>query len=346
MTWITDLQSFLYNELLPLAEPDAQRRIKLIDSESMREWQNAFTDKSYDPNLGFNYEVLEKIGDAAVKLTFNRYLLQLFPDIDQMELSEMTAYYLSKEQLADISKSLRLGDYARTRLPKDTHLYEDILEAVFGALITVGDRAFQVGVGYILIYNLTVGIWNKRKLSLSVATGMPKTQVKEIFEKLRWSKPFEVWNDPVLEIKTPREARQEASLLGKKLPSVLAVAEGDTKVVASGVAYKEALDTLIRNGITQEYASEQRDQMEYGIPEIRSLWPALHKKLESEGFVTAAFTNPRTTATTTYVQLLGIKANHHRTVLATASVKGIRRNHLTEGKVDAIKRYLNGSKSP
>lgn len=343
MSWIADLQQFLYTKLLPLAEPDDERRVKLVDQEGMIVWQTAFTDKSFDPNYGFNYEVIEKIGDAAIKLVFNRYLLVRFPDIDQLELSELSAFYLSKSELADIGNKLGVGHYARTNLDKNTHLIEDIVESIFGALMTVGDRAFQVGVGYILCYNLAVNIWNSRQLSLNVAVGMPKTQIKQLFEKLRWGPVSESWEDPTFKVMSTPEARQQMERVGIELPLVLGIGRGNTKVIASNAAYQVSLETLNKLGITQQYANEQRDKLEYEIPAIKSLLPVLENKLTAQGYESSMFSVPRTTADRMYVQLLGVRPDGYKQVLSTVMITGIslKRTNLTDGKIQAIKDYIS-----
>jgi len=343
MSWITELQLFIYTKLLPLAEPDDERRVKLVDQSSMAIWQAAFTDKSYDPNYGFNYEVLEKIGDAAIKLVFNRYLLVRFPDIDQLELSELSAFYLSKTELADIGNKLGVGHYARTNLDKNTHLIEDIVESIFGALMIIGDQAFQVGVGYILCYNLAVNIWNNRPISLDVSAGMPKTQIKQVFEKLRWGPVSESWEEPIFKVMSTPEARQQMEKVGIKLPEVLGVGQGNTKVIASNAAYQVALKTLNELGITQQYANEQRDKLEHEIPTIKSLLPLLQNKLAAQGYASYMFSIPRTTADRIYVQLLGVKPNGYKQVLSTVMITGtsIKRANLTDGKIQAIKDYID-----
>ena len=343
MSWITDLQQFLYTELLPLAEPNDDRRVKLVAQNGMEMWQAAFTDKSYDPNYGFNYEVLEKIGDAAIKLVFNRYLLVRFPDIDQLELSELSAFYLSKTELASIGNKLGVGHYARTNLDKNTHLIEDIVESIFGALMIVGDQAFQVGVGYILCYNLAVNIWNNRALSLEVAAGMPKTQVKELFEKLRWGPVSESWEDPIFKVMSTSEARQQMEKVGIKLPVVLGVGQGNIKVIASNAAYQVALTNLNKLGITQQYADEQRDKLEHEIPAIKSLLPVLQKKLVVQGYDSYVFSIPRTAVDRMYVQLLGVRPDGYKQVLSTVMITGksLKRANLTDGKIQAIKDYID-----
>jgi dsRNA-specific ribonuclease len=342
--WIQELQAYLYNDVLPLAEPDKDRRVKLVDADAMKVWQAAFTDKSYNPNYGFNYEVLEKIGDASLKLAFNRYLLVRFPDIDQLELSEMTSFYLSKAELSDVGIKLKVGEYARTLLDKNANLYEDIVEAIFGALMEVGDKAYQVGVGYILCYNLVVNIWNDRSLTLSVASGMPKTQIKQIFEKLRWGAVGESWDTPTFKVLANKEAVNQLRAIGINIPTVLGTAQGATKAIASALAYKKALEKLERFGITQAWANQQRDILEFSAPGVRELLGPFEKKYRNEGFVGAAFSVVRTTSTHTYLQLLGIAPNGMRTVLATVGVPGTtdKRPNLTEGKIVAIKDYLNG----
>lgn len=191
-TWENGLKNFLYNQILPMAEPDPGRRRKLVDKclhknfDPMTKWKIAFTHESYNPNVGENYEELENYGDTVMKKIFTKYLMQKYPGINRAELSEMSHHYMSKPLQSPIALELGLHDWVRTPIDKNTHLFEDLLESFFGALSEVGDQVFAVGAGDSLCTTLLVNIYKDKQLDLNVLKGHAKTQVKNIFEKLNW----------------------------------------------------------------------------------------------------------------------------------------------------------------
>ena len=157
--WINQLQQMIYTKIAPLAIPDndTKRRIQLVNQEAMMIWVRAFTHKSFDPNAENNYELLEHLGDKAIGLAFDQYLINKFPAteneaaITESESSELITSYMSKQNQAEMSANLGLDNWVRTLFDKSMHVREDIFESMFGALIQIGDRVMGKGVGYVSV---------------------------------------------------------------------------------------------------------------------------------------------------------------------------------------------------
>ena len=94
--WERDLKDFIDRTLEPIISDSRERR-KYTDSKAMRVWENAFTHPSFDPRRDRNYEVLEFMGDRALKYAFNKYLLRLDPDLDQGNLTTLDNNYMTKK---------------------------------------------------------------------------------------------------------------------------------------------------------------------------------------------------------------------------------------------------------
>lgn len=339
--WLQRLQAYVYTTITPLVEQDENKRQTLVSERAMVIWAAAFTDKSYNPNYGYNYEILEKIGDSALKLTFSRLLQVRFPNISESQISELASYYLSKIELSKISKSLGISDYVRTLLDKNINMFEDVLEAIYGALMEIGDKIYQVGVGYILCYNLTLSLWGNRKISMSVAEGDAKTQVTQIFQRLRWGKPGEENTQDIFKVLATEEAIKGVKSLGKTLPRVLGYGKNQTKDVRTKIAYKNALRTLNNLGITLEWAIKQRQLLDYSKPDLKELLDKLEKKSSEEGYKETMFDTIKKTHTHIFIQLLGIRDNGYKQNLATVSIPTAgRKVDINEAKINAIKAYL------
>jgi ribonuclease III len=58
-----------------------------------------------------NYERLEYLGDAVLKLVVSEYLFDRFPDYREGELTKIRAVVVSDAKLAEVAKAISLGDY-------------------------------------------------------------------------------------------------------------------------------------------------------------------------------------------------------------------------------------------
>lgn len=58
-----------------------------------------------------NYERLEYLGDAVLKLVVSEYLFERFPEYREGELTKIRAVVVSDAKLAEIAKAIGLGEY-------------------------------------------------------------------------------------------------------------------------------------------------------------------------------------------------------------------------------------------
>lgn len=346
-SWANGLRKFLYSNVVPLVEPNQTLRQRLVDLPAMKIWAVAFTHQSYNPNTAENYESLEKIGDAFMKAAFNEYLERRYPGVTQLELSELIAHYLSKPELAKISLQLGLDKWVRTNIEKDTHMFEDLLEATFGALSKIGNN-LQHGVGYILCYNLIVNLFNPINIDLGVSIGKPKTQLKQLFEKMHWG-PVDEYSSlkgelVEFEVYLTETAMNNIQELGIGLDPLLGIGTGRTKTLAEITAYENALQTLNRVGITQDWADSQRKRSDFESPELAVYYSDALAKLRRQGFESMYFFLPKTNNRVCYVQLIGVDSNGRKQVLVTSSIETTpnSRCSASEGKKQALIRYING----
>lgn len=333
---ITDpLSRFLY-KLLEGATNDPEVRQELVGPEAMKTWVIAFTHESHNPNLGQNYEELEKLGDTVSKTAFIDYLRENYDHINKCHLSEFQNYYMSKPQQAALAVKLGLHTWIKTPLDKNTHIYEDILESFFGALFDIGNKIFGRGVGYTLCYNLTDYIYTKYPIEMSVIVGHAKTQIKEICDKLKWGKVTETWiQNPSgtggkMTITLPRKALKDFPKLSLTIASV----EGTTKKVASEIAYAKGVEILSKYGITPDYARQKGDEnreAETATEEYRLAF----EKMKKAGYVKMNLKVSRIGQTGCYIQLIGQKPDGYLEVLGTES-----QMRVDEGKKELLRKYL------
>lgn len=162
------IKDFIYKLL-----PNEDANFFVIDS-SMLIFVQAFTHSSFDNE--YNYERLEKIGDAYLSSAFYKMIFDYFPEIyTEEDLSGTGQKYLDKEFLAKLSDEYGLSNL----IIKDTtikfndieikSMKEDVFEAFICALSTIGDRIIDC-YGYKIIYEI-VKIIFKDKIDINVVLG-------------------------------------------------------------------------------------------------------------------------------------------------------------------------------
>jgi len=321
LQWLKSLQSYLYREILSRVEPDQQRRLRLVDQAAMNIWAAAFTDESFAPNIGENYEELEQLGDAVLSTVFIRYLLSKYPGITRKQISGLEAGYMTKMVQQSLAAELHLNDHVRTIIGVNVHMMEDLFESLFGALYVVGDQAFGKGAGDAYCWNLLVSILANHTIDFNLTLGHPRTRVKELFEKLGAGQPEERWREANGSFTITLRQGQFEIFRRHNLPiqsRVLAEVRGTTRKNASTHAYEEALRRLNEIGATRSWAEQINARDVFSDPDLAPYYPQARERAREEGYTDMIFIIPRSGENENYVQLIGIDPGGKRHVLATA----------------------------
>jgi len=330
-TWLLGLQEFLYNEVLPLADSNGKTRLQLVDQEAMHIWETAFTHISINSNLGYNYEELEKLGDAVMGELYITYIYRTVKNINKSDLSELKSYYVSKEIQGTLSKKLKLQEWLRTKVNKTNNILEDLLEAFFGALKLIGDQKFGIGVGYILTFNLLVNLYKDVPIDYDILKGSFKNQVKTITDKMGWIRnrndrdPLEEeWiqdNEPgsksgTLILRLPQPIINYLDKISsiKLHNNIIACVKSKSKNVAIAPAYKIALQNLASLGITRELANSQ--QTEKLFNSINSEYSnKVLENLKKQGYTFKEIKLAQSGNNGSHVQLIGVDKNNIEKIL-------------------------------
>ena len=336
--WLTDLQDFLYNsEFLKAAEPDDQRRTVLVSPEAMQIWQVAFTAESFNPNIGYNYEELEKLGDAVIKSSFTVYLLAKFPgQLDKQQLSDLGQAYLKKPEQSKISIRYGLDQWVLTAFDVSMHVQEDIMEAVAGALFTIGDRFVQFGAGSVLVLNFVSAVFDQINISTSISSQHPKTRLKDMFQKMGWTEEnineIETWQTSgeiedaavesirgIMVLKWPPRAIEDLKYYGIRVPDeIITSISANSKKASIYPAYTDALKRLKSLGITPSWVNEIQTKRVWADPDLAKYYPTALAKARKQGYVDINLKLPRRGTRGNYAQLIGITADGTLAVLSTA----------------------------
>jgi len=319
--WKEQVIQFVKSVLLRF-EKDESKVDKIVENEDI--WYVAFTHKSYNPNPGENYEELEKVGDAAASLAFIEYIYNRFEGVTASEIGEYKAHYLSKTEQATISINLGIPRFIRTPLDKNIHIFEDVLEAFFGALLLSGNDV-RPGLGYVLCYNLTIHLYDSTEFEEDVTLGKSKTQLKELFESIKFKQPEIIFeqdkNSPsgVARIAFWEDDFQTLKENGINFESkVLGQSRGNTKKVAVNKASKIFMDNLAAVRETPKWIRFEKSRKKVD-PELVELLNQCNIIARKQGYEEVFLSHASTGTKGVYIQLLARDKDGHLSILDTMS---------------------------
>lgn len=107
--------------------------------------QRALTHRSY--STGHN-ERLEFLGDSVLNCVVAKYLFQIFPEVNEGDLSRLRSNLVNQQTLALLAHQLNLGDYLylgegelKSAGASRPSILADAVEAIFGAVLLDADFA-------------------------------------------------------------------------------------------------------------------------------------------------------------------------------------------------------------
>ncbi|MBT8764206.1 ribonuclease III [Desulfohalobiaceae bacterium Ax17] len=152
----------------------------------------ALTHSSFANEHGLeNNERLEFLGDAVLELCISKALYEQFPTASEGELTKARASMVNEVSLAQVARSLKLGQYILLGKGEEMQggkdrdsVLSDTLEAIFGAIFLDGGYE-QVKTSINKIFS---PFWPK-KISLKKITKDYKTRLQELTQKIFKQRP-------------------------------------------------------------------------------------------------------------------------------------------------------------
>lgn len=347
--WFEGLLYFLYTNILPQTLSSSTANIgetleKLVSEKTYPIWTACFTHPTFNPNPDSNYDTLEKIGDAVMKLTFLDFQLNLNPTLDQESLSQIVTRYLAKPEQRKKSDQLGLRNWVRIVKEIDYSTSEDLLESMFGAIFRVGKIVLGKADGYSLCNNLIINLYKDEKIEIRKD---PISKIKEIFEKMHWSeeeqfKPAELGSalsvaggDWEITLRlTPKARNYLINVAHKEIRTdIIANHRGSQKGNVQNEAYTIALETLEREyGVTSEWAVMKSEE-----EEAKLFTAGSRQRQHSEGYVSIYFGKQIKGKTDQLLQLIGEDAKGRKRVILTVTAP--KEANLWEIKKFAVELY-------
>ncbi len=277
--------------------------IRLLESEPMAKWLQAFTHVSYDPSRNRNYDLLEIIGDRATEYIFSKLLIDLMrkEEIELPDANKITQYkkeYMSETWQKLAGQNLGFKDWIRIREPFNNKLFEDILESFIGALSECGDIIRGNGYGINLCSKFIDMITRNIKFDRSLTFGDPKTQVNQRFERafggnfqknaIEDINPIGSAPNIIVNVKLTLLAKSALEAEKFTIPEnrIISIGKGTNLTDATKNAYEEANKFLDKIGFTNEKSIEMKEIRNW--TDIERVNPVIYNqaksKLKREGY--------------------------------------------------------------
>ncbi len=205
----------------------------------------ALTHKSYHnenlkKSIG-NNERLEFLGDAVLDLVLSDYLMRMFLEVDEGDLSKLRASLVNEQALFEIAEELEVSEFLKlgkgesgsggTKKPR---LLASALEALLGAVFIDG--------GFNSAYKVVVDLFDKKIEAVDLSTQYKldyKTRLQELVQESHKQTPsYKVINEegPDHDKNFIVQVLVDVTVLGQ--------GEGNSKKLASQEAARLALEGL------------------------------------------------------------------------------------------------------
>lgn len=281
-------------------------------------WEISFTHTTFNPNIGENYEILEKIGDAAMKLAFSEYLFNTFHVISESEISEYQVHYLSKVEQARMSIELGLPKYVLTPLPTTIHIHEDVLESFFGTLFLLGNTE-KPGLGYVLCYNMVIYMFKDVDFE-ETEFDVTRTELKELLEASGLKDIHEEWvqdkgqTSGVITLGFTEDDYNQLKRAGVSINDrKMAIVRGQTRKVArkeASVIFLDKLYKLMKTKQWQDFMEEKKRPNR----EINMLMERAKSVAAKVGYSDLKIKISDNAKKGVYAQLIGVRSEDDRLV--------------------------------
>jgi dsRNA-specific ribonuclease len=351
--WKDNLFNFLRNFLFGFIQNEEVVML-ILSGENENTWMKAFTHKSYDPIQ--NYDVLEFLGDSAAELMFKQYVSERFSaEIEQGIIGEagitnLKNTYMSKIFQSQIGNDLEFPKYVRSLISVNVHIAEDLVESFTGALMKTANNV-KPAMGYVLVYNFIIYIFENREIELTYIFGPAKTQIQQFFSGLGWGPSPVVTRGKssnggeVMKLLLTDIAKRNLQELKKSVHEVIGIGNGNTDRMAEANAYDSALKYFISIGLDHDWLQSQKHIMEFNEidhPEYTGLINKLYGKMMQMGIIRLEFVSYVISEGRYLLELHGHRAGTEKSMVLvsgiTNEVKG--KHEADSSKVRLLENFL------
>lgn len=247
----------------------------LLNEDSMKVYDIAFTHSSFDENS--NYEYYELIGDSIVNNCIVLYLKERFPFMCKNPeyvriISRLKNMLQSKKSFSSIMKDLELWTFvSATNTIKNTNqkkISEDIFESFFGATYTLCEGMYgNMGKAFTVVYNIIKRIFDNIQISLQYEDIFDaKSRIKELFDFHKHIGKLE-YKNTIVDNDVKRQCVTIYQVHNDGRRTLLSTHRSSLLIDAQQIAAQNALNVLKKKGIFKEvpqaFLNMYKDNEEY-----------------------------------------------------------------------------------
>jgi dsRNA-specific ribonuclease len=243
--WMLEmLKDKIYNILKDVV--DNHDLEKILSEDSMNEyWTPAFIHKSAECEK--DNSKFAVFGIDVIRLAFSQYLRTQKGPSDANVITLTMNKHITSKSLHFISEKIGLLEYVQYDESYRNENEDLIMKAFFGCLNNIIDDKIQQHFGYVCCYKLVEILF--KDIELEVERD-PKSQLKEIYEKMNWTQPKYITNN-------------------NNITKIIAN-KGKLVEVGYGIARKESELNAIKNALLERRGISLKTVELYRINEIQA----------------------------------------------------------------------------
>lgn len=158
--------------------------LELVNEKTIHIFRRAFTHKS--ANMGYDYELLETIGDSILNATIKQFLVDTKKGMNPESITRIYHNLINKKSFGNMARSLGFIQYIVCDPIElktfETKILEDVFEAFAGTIITVINMQKGInGLGYVVVSAFMVNILSKMHIETDIRKITPfVSQLEEV----------------------------------------------------------------------------------------------------------------------------------------------------------------------
>lgn len=300
----------------------------------------------------FDYEVLEKLGDAFLKAIFIQYLYEIIGGVTNTPktFANMEKVLLDTDHLSDLADKLNFERFSNFDHPRKTvrATKEDMFEAFVGAIAVSGNEFISPGMGYIVAKDWIYSVFDTHMRDKMDFTDPGKyvdyrSQISEFWKLNNWG-PVEFSEN--LRDQSCGSKQTSYNIIGPKVKSFPRELQG--KIIGSGLGdnKKEAKENAAKNAVTSLTTLKYKElDVEYDSRNIDRLQKLLDFDPELLGRVMSLIQKPENRISSLSLKKSQIRGNYFAQSIVRfnqGDYQPMARVHSTISMNDAISKAFNG----
>lgn len=320
--WIQSFRVYVHTNVATwIGIKNQLNRNKIVEVVPSRIWASALTHPSYDANPNKNYMKMRMIGQTSLKLAFYDYVTERYPGMDSDGMERLFLTYMSPAYKEVIAKRIQIYPLIRSAIDGD--FGTDVIESLFGAIYSVGNRMIARGVGQALCVNFIGTLFNGIKMDTTDLTSS-RSWIESAFAEMGWGNPSVVSRDLGYTIQTSIFPSNEfvdyvnsVGVSGVYSDDIMGTGSSRDLDESIALAYRSMRQRLESLSINDEWIEKAKSAR--FKPAVGPYYQKALQRASGSGYTKIYLSPSHETGNARYIQLIGVNDSGVKNVLETAS---------------------------